>query len=452
MTAARRRAALAIAAALVLGFLAGCQPSTPLSTANVDGNLDPFFRALNALETGQRSDPVVVLQIGDSHTAGDRFSGRLRAQLQARFGDAGRGYLQPGVPFAYYNPAGVLAEQTEGWQVANSLSASAPGPFGLSGYRQTAFEAGEVMALTSDTFAGFDRAWLQVAAQPGGGRLLVSADGQPVAEVGTDSTRPEPRLASLTIPEGTRSLRVETLDDAPTSLAGWGVGRNRPGVELDAMGVGGATVGIVDNWAPDRVAAEITDRDPSLIILAFGTNEGFDDTLDLTAYAQRWRARLAQIRRWAPDAAIVVVGPPDGNRRARGCPALDDPALAMCAPLTPVEIEDYADLVADDADGPDLCRWHPPPSLAQVRAVQQREAAAQGAWFWDWSSVMGGACGTHEWVVAATPLAYGDHVHMRDDGYVLSADRFYAELMNRYRAWAGGAVALAPVTGTRPPL
>lgn len=447
MTTGRRWASLAMAAIILAGVLNGCQSSSPaVSAASPGSGLDPFFRDLNALETGQRQAPVVVLQIGDSHTAGDRFSGRLRAQLQARFGDAGRGYLQPGVPFAYYNPAGVLAEQSDGWDVANSLSASAIGPFGLAGYRQTARGAGEVMVLTSDSFAGFDRAWLQIAAQPGGGRLLVLADGLPVTEIGTDSDRPEARLVTLTIPAGARSLRVETLDDAPTSIAGWGVGRDQPGVELDAIGIGGATLSVIDRWAPDRVAAEIADRDPSLIILAFGTNEGFDDTLDLAAYSDLWRIRLGQVRRWAPNAAIAVIGPPDGNRRARGCPAIDDPDQAICAPLSQVETASYLDLIADDGDGPDLCRWHPPPSLAQVRAIQQQAAAAQGAWFWDWSEVMGGACGIHEWVVAATPLAYGDHVHMRDDGYVLSADRFYSALMERYRSWAGGPVAEAPVS------
>ena len=39
------------------------------------------------------------MQIGDSHTANDSFSGRLRELFQARFGDAGRGVLPPGVPY-----------------------------------------------------------------------------------------------------------------------------------------------------------------------------------------------------------------------------------------------------------------------------------------------------------------------------------------------------------------
>lgn len=446
MIPGRRWASLAIAVIVSTSILTGCQSSPSVSARSGGSSLDSFFQDLNALETGQRSDPVVVLQIGDSHTAGDRFSGRLRSQLQARFGDAGRGYLQPGVPYAYYNPAGVLVEQSDGWVATGSLSRNAPGPFGLSGYRQTTRDAGEVMTLTSDSFAGFDQAWLQVAAQPGGGRLLMSADGRPVGEVATDASTPETRLVRLAIPADTRSLRLETLDNAPTSLAGWGVERNQPGVVLDAVGIGGATISIVDNWSPDRVGAEIAARDPSLIILAFGTNEGFDDTLDLASYRQTWLARLSQLRRWAPNAAIAVIGPPDGNRRARGCPDIAEPELAACGPLSPDQIENYSDLLADDADGPDLCTWHPPPSLAEVRGIQRDVAAAQGAWYWDWSTVMGGACGTHDWVIASTPLAYGDHVHLRDNGYVLSADRFYAALMERYNAWSGGLIAEATAT------
>ncbi|MEM7444006.1 MAG: GDSL-type esterase/lipase family protein [Pseudomonadota bacterium] len=447
MTVGRRWASLALTAFAFAGVLTGCQSSSPNAPSQQQTSasaLNAFYRDLNALETGRREDPVVVLQIGDSHTAGDRFTGRLRAQLQSRFGDAGRGYLQPGVPFAYYNPSGVFAEQSDGWEAVGSLSRNAPGPFGLSGYRQTAVDAGEVMRLTSDTFAGFDYAWLQIAARPGGGRLFVSADGGGIGEVATDSARPESRRVELSIPAGTRTLQVETLDDAPVSLAGWGVGRNQPGVVVDAIGVGGATVSVVDNWSPDRVADEVAERDPSLVILSFGTNEGYDNTLDLDAYRQVWRARLNQVQRWAPNASIVVIGAPDGNRRARGCPDLDDPSDGICAPLAPTEVETYLDLLADDSDGPDICRFHPPPNLGSVRAIQREVAASQGVWYWDWSTVMGGACGIHNWVIASTPLAYNDHVHLRDEGYLISADAFYSALMEGYAEWSSGPVAELP--------
>ena len=42
---------------------------------------------------GQRG--LVILQIGDSHTAADYFTGELRQKLQARYGNGGVGYLEP---------------------------------------------------------------------------------------------------------------------------------------------------------------------------------------------------------------------------------------------------------------------------------------------------------------------------------------------------------------------
>ena len=54
---------------------------------------------------------------------------------------------------------------------------------------------------------------------------------------------------------------------------------------------------------------------PSLIVLAFGTNEGFRDSTDPTAYAADFAARLRDLHAAAPGAALVVLGPPDGDRR-----------------------------------------------------------------------------------------------------------------------------------------
>src|SRR5207302_11012269 len=45
-----------------------------------------------------RSRPVTILQIGDSHTAADFFTGELRKRLQARYGDGGVGYVTAGRP------------------------------------------------------------------------------------------------------------------------------------------------------------------------------------------------------------------------------------------------------------------------------------------------------------------------------------------------------------------
>jgi len=74
--------------------------------------LAPFFAALD-----DRADrrPVRIMQIGDSHTANDSLSGRMRQHFQGRFGAAGRGWLPAGVPYKYYRPQFVSVSE-DAWR------------------------------------------------------------------------------------------------------------------------------------------------------------------------------------------------------------------------------------------------------------------------------------------------------------------------------------------------
>ena len=64
-------------------------------------------------------------------------------------------------------------------------------------------------------------------------------------------------------------------------------------------------------------------------MLAFGTNEGFRDSTDPTAYAAAFAARLRELHAAAPGAALLVLGPPDAYRHRRkgstAPPACGDP-------------------------------------------------------------------------------------------------------------------------------
>jgi len=395
--------------------------------------LAKFFNALDQLERGQRSRPVVVVQIGDSHTAGDAFSGRLRELLQQRFGAAGRGYLPPGDPYRYYRPRQVEVSQTDGWEATSSLRADAPGPFGLAGYRLETAERGERVSVTS-TNGPFERASVTFLRIPGGGRLDVRVDGRSEATLDTDG--PYLQAARLDLPTGSgaRALELVTLDERPVALLGWTVERNAQGVILDSHGIGGATAGVIDHWDQATMTWELAERDPSLIILAFGTNEGFDDTLDVASYRARFAERIRRLASAAPNASILVVGPPDALRRASGCRD-EDAGANSCAPLTASEVASYRDIFDDGASGAQECRWHPPPSLDDVRQAQRAAAAQTRAYFWDWSAVMGGACGANRWVMTEPQLAYDDRVHLQEQGYATSAEQLNATLMSQYAGW-----------------
>ena len=414
---------------VTLGVLLGaCMPQT--SPGSRDEPLAPLFEALLALERGHRHHPVVVIQLGDSHTAGDRFSGHLRTLFQQRFGAAGRGVLPPGVPFDHYRPRLVAAAMTDGWTVSNSFRDGTPGPFGLSGFRLSASAPGARMTLRSTETAGFDVAAVEYLRRPGGGSFTVRVDGRPVARQPTGGDTVEAAWLDVPIAAPGRFMAVSPAGDGPIELMSWTVERRRPGVVYDSHGIVGATIHILGDWDADTMARELRRRDPAMIVVAYGTNEGFHDSLDPAAYEAAFAERLASLRRLAPRSALLVVGPPDANRLAQGCGT----AVAGCDPLGAAE--------------PDRCRWHVPPNLAMVREAQRRTADRLGARFWDWSAVMGGDCGTHRWATAEPPLAYADHVHLRNEGHRLSAERLFAELMQHYAAYAatagGRLVAVRP--------
>ncbi len=392
-------------------------------------SLSGFYRALTALQSGVRQDPVTILHLGDSHIASDSFSGDLREKFQRRFGDAGRGMMMPGFPFPYYRARGVTFERRGKWTAANSFAGDA-GPYGLSGVRLSASDAGASLSLVSGQGA---HEWAEVAfaTQAKGGAASVSFGGaRQLVETGGEGGK----IKRVRIARKGRRLEIETKDASPVSVLSWSLGNNRPGIRYVNFGIPGASADTPRRWDEAFVADDLDRLKPDLIVLGYGTNEGFNDDLDVEAYGVRVTALLKRLKAGAPKAGILVLGPPDAARLprfARG-KAKAAEANVPCRALSETERRDYAAL--RKAKSSRLARWHPPPKLTAVRTSLRRVAERQGAYFWDWSKVMNGPCGIHAWANAEPPLAAGDRVHLRSAGAKRSANALFEELMAGYEA------------------
>ena len=336
MTAAAigRLALLALAAALLSPVAGRAEPSG-LSGAEA---LKPFFAALHDLRTGRRATPVEVLQIGDSHTAGDFVSSGVRVRLQARFGEAGRGVMPPGVPFKYYGPRQVAVTQSDGWRLEPSfpLTPGQPSVFGLSGWRLVSQKPGASMTMTADPEALFDRAEVCALAAPGSGDLVVSA-GPGRTRIGLGQGAPGPRCSSAAFDSPQKILQI-TAEGGSSVLLSYATWRWRPGISWSNLGVIGTQ--LYDFAARDDgvLKTELRAYDPQLIVLAFGTNEAARKALDAPAYEQLMRDQLRRLKRLAPGAAILVLGPPDSNTTRPDIPEDGVHDLNFtCAPLTAAE-------------------------------------------------------------------------------------------------------------------
>lgn len=423
---ARRAAwtALAVSAAGLALLLQGCfekapaplEPPPPAETRLSSPEvLRPFLAALAGV--GGRQEPVRIIQIGDSHSANDSFSGRLRDRFQARFGAAGRGWLPAGVPYKYFRPQ-LVSVAEEGWRHLKPND-HAGVALGLDAVVAESQPHDSSMTIESTEPGGFDRFAVEYLTRPDGSAFTVQADDAAPVRVSTAAAQTAVKRFDLSLDRPARRVELRAAGRPPVDLLGWAVERRAAGIVYENHGTIGATVDLLGQLTPQAVAFELNRRQPALIVVAFGTNEGFADGLDLDRYAARFQAAVATLQRQAPGAAILVLGPPDGNRHAPGCAP-----VASCRP------------------NGDECTWQEPPKLVGVRSAQRRVARQQGWAYWDWFTVMGGACSIDRMTAVDPPLAMPDHVHLSKPGYEAMADSLFGDLMNEFRRWqaqAGGS-------------
>ena len=406
----------ALAGALVAAFLASAAaaqiPYQPLERPAPGPSLCPgglcqpealtgVFEALSRAEAGRAPPPVHILHLGDSHTAGDRITGKLRAALQARFGDGGRGVLPPGVPWAGYAPLQVEVTPN-GWTTTLAPLVGNTGyvraGVGLTGVQAITVNPGGVLTIQRESASP---APLRIGlCGEGPGRLQITTDDQAWIETFEDD-----RCPSRVVDGTPRRIELRALDRT-LSLDSLRLTHLASGVELSNLGVVGAT--LRDLAARDQavVARELAVWRPALIVLAFGTNEGFEDGLDARAWEALLRGQITRLRRLAPGASLMILGAPDALRNgvAGGC----------------------------SADG----RRSPPPSLAVVRDVQRRVAADMGVAFWDWHGRMGGDCSADRLATGGEPFMLRDRVHFTSVGADWLGGMLHADLMAAYDGWS----------------
>ena len=353
---------------------------------------------------------LTVLQLGDSHTAADFFSGRVRERLQQVFGAGGEDYLVPGRPHPGVRSALFDDDASDGWSYEALQRSDENRHFYLTGFNAIAHRAGASLDFKSRGGLAYDSVQVAFLKQPGGGRAEVLVDGQPSGEINLEGAADQRAMLDVNPTEhgakGFHDVAVRALTDAPVTVTGVEVNREGDGVSYVSLGFPGATVQLLQKLADDNLADDLKRIAPDVIVLAFGTNEGFNDALDVAAYTAQYEQIVKRLKALRPEARIVIVGPPDGARAGAGC----RPGVAGCA------------TAAGGDNG--ACKLPTPPKLAQVREAQRRLAIRLEADFWDWSSAMPSPCGAQAWAAADPPLMAHDYVHMTVDGYRQSADRF----------------------------
>lgn len=356
----------------------------PMSALEGAGALVPFFELVSH---PKGTAALHILQYGDSHTASDDWADEMRQALQRKFGSGGPGFTLAGHPFRGYRRFDIRGSNSRGWYTDGLVGREGDGIYGLGGVSLTTNSAGESVSLS----AVGEQIELHYLQQPGGAQLEFAVDGVAVDTIDTSGDL-APAIYHHTPSAGAHEYTVRTLSDAPARLFGW-VAENRSGVTYETLGINGAQAGLLLDWNRPILAGEMAERDPALIVLAYGTNEALSRAWTAPQYHAAFAEIIRRLRAAAPIASILVVGPPDCEYRIRGR------RLAL-------------------------------PHLDEVIEIQREVALDNGCAFWDWRSRMGGPGSVRQWVQAG--LGQGDYVHLTGAGYRLVGDMLFEELMAQY--------------------
>ncbi len=377
-------------------------PASPSLPFQAFPQLSRAARAFDELARGVRREPVRVLWLGDSHTMADHLTGAVRSALFERYTPGGPGYLRLGLSPTRHEHA-KLTRIGLGYTEPNPPSRrtrQGDGIFGLGGIRVSVPERSALrLTIAPGSVRGHAHYSLlfdlppsaRFIAKLGKTTRSVSSSADGVKLAGTPVLRLE--LEG----EPSDALEVEVVAGAPR-FYGAIVEGTEPGVVLDAIGIDGARVATALAWDAAGFEAEVALRKPDLVVIAFGTNEAFDN-VRVEKYEPELERLLERFRRGAPNADCLILGPPDSLARD-GTPARRVPEISVA----------YA-----------------------------QTARRSGCAFVSELALMGGFGSFATWQAERPPLAFADGLHLTRRGYHRLGELLMGTLFD-------GPAASAPVS------
>jgi lysophospholipase L1-like esterase len=375
--------------------------------------LDGFFASLAKTEAGAPGAITRVAHYGDSLIVSDFMSSTLRRRFQARYGDAGHGFVLLAKPWAWYFHQDVTHWSSDGWKVhriVNPRIADELYGYGGATFRTTdggtragfgtaKLPAGIDPKTEKEAFgrrvSHFEVSYLE---QPEGGGFDMLIDGKKVQSISTRipaGSAKKLAVAKVDVEDGEHQLEVKTTGSGEARFFGVVLERNLPGVVWDALGVNGGRARILDVNDDVHWAESLRSRNPALVILQYGTNESEDVAYPQEQYEATLEAVLRQVKTALPESSCLVVGPMD--RAGAGVGGMETR-----------------------------------PIIYKLNESQRKIAFKVGCAFWDTFLSMGGPGAMGRWVKATPKLGGGDLTHPTMTGATLLGDLLYAALNNAY--------------------
>lgn len=381
---------------------------------NNSSALFAFFEALLASKNNQTS--FHIMHYGDSQIESDRMTSYLRQKWQETYSGGGPGLLSP-VPLA---PASAVVQtQSSNWKRYTAYGyedeKTPHNQFGaLCSFGRFAPFKNAADITSSDTL----EAWIE---------LRPSGMAQPLAKRFTQATLTFGKhQAPLQIDLLINDSLIESRSFEPSASlmkSTWAIGytpskmrfvfrgadspdvqhlflEGAAGVRMSNVALRGSSGTVFKKINSSELGSQLVQWNTQLIILQFGGNSVpyVTQKSEATAFGNFFRSQIQQLKKLAPNASFVVIGPSDMSTSIEGV----------------------------------FTSW---PGVPLVRDAMKEAAFAENCGFWDMYEVMGGPNSMVSWVSNTPPYAGPDYTHFTPLGARKMAELFYKAMDREMQAY-----------------
>ncbi len=367
--------------------------------SNLSNFNEPNTAKLNA---AIQNRDVHVVQLGDSHTAADEMTHVLRQQLQNALGDGGMGWGMP----MYFSGQRMarFGYDNSGWRPVSSRTQRNDN-YTLGGLNAVPQHAGATLTIKAKQVEQVQKILVSIRQAANDMPFTgIDADGKTFTlEAPVKNNHWQTVTFTAKLP-----FTITAQNTQNSALGGWWAkNQNGSGAVVSALGINGAELSYWNRWSNDW-QNELTAVAPNLVILAYGTNEAYNDNLDVEQARSILMDKIQKIRAISPQTAVMIVSAPESLKRTAG----------ECGSR--------------------------PIKLSAVQSMQLQVAQSMHTLYWDWQKAMGGSCSMKSWINQG--LGRADGVHFSASGYQRLGRSLASDLLNL----SGVNIDTRPASTTEP--
>jgi lysophospholipase L1-like esterase len=230
--------------------------------------------------------------------------------------------------------------------------------------------------------------------------LSVTADGGLLGRIETAADTKAAAFAEFSVAAGAGTVELR-VDQGSVRVFGLSAEKDGPGVVYDSLGLNGASITVMTRmFNQNHWAGQLQHRNPSMVIVNYGTNEADFAQFVERGYEKELREAILRLQTALPEASILIMSPMDRGHRTG-----------------PGEIQTM-------------------PTIPAIVAIERRVAKETGCGFFDTYTAMGGEGTMARWYTDQPRLVSADLIHPYPAGGRRIAEIFVRELeagLNRYK-------------------